>query len=73
MPGIFFKYDIEPLSVRVTEHRTPFIRFFIKLVNIIGGVLVSGNWVYKLGGIFIEFFKGRKRSLDGFIGGRQKV
>lgn len=71
VPGIFFKYDIEPLSVRVTEHRTPFTRFAIKVVNIIGGVMVSGNWVYKLVGLFADFFRGRKRSLDGFIGGRQ--
>lgn len=70
VPGIFFKYDIEPLSLVVTEHRTPFLRFLIRIINIVGGVLVSGNWVYKLVDLFVEYFRKKKRSMDGMINGR---
>jgi len=53
----------------ITEHRTPFLRFLIRIINIIGGVLVSGNWVYKLVDLFAEYFRKKKRSMDGMING----
>jgi hypothetical protein len=71
VPGIFFKFDIEPLSLTVTEYRTPFYQFFVRLINVMGGVLVSGNWMYKLSSLFSGFFRrGRRRAMDGMINGR---
>jgi hypothetical protein len=70
VPGIFFKYDIEPLSLRIDEQRPPLIQFLVRLVNIIGGVMVSGNWIYKVGEALAEYFLRKRRSLEGILNGR---
>ncbi|KAF8251182.1 DUF1692-domain-containing protein, partial [Wilcoxina mikolae CBS 423.85] len=67
VPGIFFKFDIEPLTLTINERRMPFTKFAVRMVNIIGGVLVSGNWCYKLVDLFVEYFRRKKRSMDGMI------
>jgi hypothetical protein len=72
VPGIFFKYDIEPLNLKITEHRTPFLRFLIRIINVVGGVMVSGNWVYTLVDLFIDYFKKKRRSMEGMIGRSEK-
>ncbi|KAI9337883.1 endoplasmic reticulum vesicle transporter-domain-containing protein [Zopfochytrium polystomum] len=41
VPGIFLKYDIEPIAVRVTEARSSFLHFLTRLCGIVGGVFVS--------------------------------
>ncbi|OLL23031.1 ER-derived vesicles protein 41 [Neolecta irregularis DAH-3] len=47
IPGIFFKYDIEPLSLTVTANRISFFPFLIRLTSIIGGLLVCTEWVVR--------------------------
>lgn len=41
VPGIFIKYDIEPIEVRVTESRTGFMHYLTRLCGIVGGIYVS--------------------------------
>ncbi|RAL64044.1 hypothetical protein DID88_003232 [Monilinia fructigena] len=48
VPGIFFKYDIEPLLLAVEESRDGFLRFVVKIVNVISGVLVTGHWGFTI-------------------------
>lgn len=48
MPGIFFKYDIEPLLLTVEESRDGFLRFVVKVVNVVSGVLVAGHWGFTI-------------------------
>ncbi|QSZ32822.1 hypothetical protein DSL72_002402 [Monilinia vaccinii-corymbosi] len=48
VPGIFFKYDIEPLLLVVEESRDGLLRFVVKLVNVISGVLVTGHWGFTI-------------------------
>jgi hypothetical protein len=36
-PGIFMKYELEPISVRVTEYRQNFAHFIARLCSIVGG------------------------------------
>lgn len=50
MPGIFFKYDIEPILVTVREERDSVLRALVRVVNVVSGVLVGGGWVYSLMG-----------------------
>lgn len=72
IPGIFFKFDIEPLSLTVTEYRTSFVQFVIRLVNVLGGVLVSGNWLYRLTSLVGGLLGRRaKRRMEGVITGKQ--
>jgi len=47
IPGIFFKYDIEPLSLTVIANRISFFPFLIRLMSIIGGILVCAEWVVR--------------------------
>ncbi|KAE9375319.1 DUF1692-domain-containing protein [Stipitochalara longipes BDJ] len=71
VPGIFFKYDIEPMLLTVEESRDGFLRFVVKVVNVFSGVLVAGHWGFTL----TEWATGvlgrrRKRMSDGVLTGR---
>ena len=74
VPGIFFKFDIEPVSLAITESRTPLLRFLVQLVNIIGGVLVSGNWLYSMYDWLasVVFRRGRKTGGGAGVLGAKK-
>lgn len=50
IPGIFFKYDIEPILLIVSERRGSFLALLVRLVNVVSGVLVGGGWIYQLSG-----------------------
>jgi len=71
VPGIFFKYDIEPLLLTVEESRESFLRFMVKVVNVFSGVLVAGHWGFTL----TEWAAGvlgrrRRRKSEGVLNGR---
>lgn len=36
VPGIFFKYDLEPVSLSIHERTTTFYQFAVRLVGVIG-------------------------------------
>ena len=69
VPGIFFKFDIEPISLTITDSRTPMLSFLVRLANIIGGVMVAGGWMYKLTDGVMGFV-GPRRRREGMINGR---
>jgi hypothetical protein len=48
VPGIFFKYDIEPILLIVSESRSGLLGLLVRLVNVISGVLVAGGWTFQL-------------------------
>jgi len=71
LPGIFFKYDIEPLMLAVEERRDSFLSFFLKVVNILSGVLVAGHWGFTLSEWVVEVLgKRRRRQSEGVLNGR---
>ena len=71
VPGIFFKYDIEPILLTVEESRDSFLRFTVKIVNIVSGVLVAGHWGFTLSEWVVEVFGRRvRRKTDGVLNGR---
>lgn len=47
VPGIFFKYDIEPISVQITESHQSFVHFLVRLCGIIGGSVVTVGFGYR--------------------------
>ncbi|CAG8570816.1 10996_t:CDS:2 [Cetraspora pellucida] len=47
VPGIFFKYDMEPISVRITEKSTTFTKFLTRLCGLVGGVWVTAGFVLR--------------------------
>ncbi|KAI8374141.1 endoplasmic reticulum vesicle transporter-domain-containing protein [Radiomyces spectabilis] len=47
VPGIFFKYDVEPISVQLSESRQSFVHFLVRLCGIIGGSVVTTGFAYR--------------------------
>lgn len=48
MPGIFFKYDFEPIKLIVAERRLPFLQFVARLATIVSGLIVFAGYIYRL-------------------------
>lgn len=48
VPGIFVKYDIEPILLTIAEEWTSIPALFIRLVNVVSGILVAGGWLFLL-------------------------
>ncbi|PWY75120.1 DUF1692-domain-containing protein [Aspergillus heteromorphus CBS 117.55] len=72
VPGIFFKYNIEPILLLVSEERSSFLSLLIRLVNTVSGVMVTGGWVYQISGWLGALLlkrKGRGKS-EGVLTGK---
>ncbi|XP_052426755.1 endoplasmic reticulum-Golgi intermediate compartment protein 2 [Carassius gibelio] len=52
--GIFIKYKLCPLMVRVTEEHMPFSVFLVRLCGIIGGIFSTSGLLHRLIGYFID-------------------
>lgn len=48
VPGIFVKYDIEPIMLVVSEEWGGALGLIVRCVNVIAGVLVAGGWLFAL-------------------------
>lgn len=48
IPGIFFKYDFEPIKLIISEKRIGFFQFIARLGTILGGLLIAGGYLYRL-------------------------
>lgn len=71
VPGIFFKYDIEPMLLTVEESRDSFLRFVVKVVNVFSGVLVAGHWGFTLTEWATSVWGRRqRRKSEGVLNGR---
>lgn len=67
IPGIFVKYDIEPVMLAVHETRGSILSFFVKVVNIVSGVLVAGHWGFTISDWMRDVI-GRRRRSGGGVG-----
>jgi hypothetical protein len=71
IPGIFFKYNIEPILLLISEERTGFLNLVIRLVNTISGVIVTGGWLYQITGWLAELRKRRASGKsEGYLHGK---
>lgn len=43
IPGIFFKYDMSALKVKVTQQRDSVFQFLVKLCATVGGIFVTSG------------------------------
>ena len=72
IPGIFFKFDIEPVQLTVLEERRGLGVAMVRIINVVSGVLVGGGWCYALSGWargMAAKGKGMRGSLGGGMGG----
>lgn len=72
IPGIFVKYDIEPILLSVQETRDGILTFLVKAINVLSGVLVAGHWGFTLTDWVREILGKRRRSSggDGVLGSK---
>ncbi|KLO17378.1 DUF1692-domain-containing protein [Schizopora paradoxa] len=47
-PGIFFKFEMEPLNMRVEQRTTTLIQFLIRVVGVVGGVWCCFGWALRV-------------------------
>ena len=48
VPGVFVKFDIEPIQLTIAEEWASIPSLFIRLVNVVSGILVAGGWCFQL-------------------------
>lgn len=47
-PGIFFKFDLEPLSMTISERTTTLYQLLIRLAGVIGGVWTTAAFALRV-------------------------
>lgn len=47
-PGIFFKFDVDPISVSIYQRTTSLVQFLIRIIGVLGGVWVCAGWTFKV-------------------------
>lgn len=73
VPGVFFKFDIEPLLLVVNEERGGLLALLVRLVNVVSGVLVAGTWLLQFTDWTLEMYaRGSGRERLGFLGARDE-
>ncbi|KAL4884202.1 endoplasmic reticulum vesicle transporter-domain-containing protein, partial [Aspergillus karnatakaensis] len=70
VPGIFFKYNIEPILLLISEERSSFLGLVIRLVNTVSGVIVTGGWVYQILSWVGELRRKRLGRSEGYLHGK---
>lgn len=48
IPGIFLRYDFEPLSIHISDVRLSFLQFLVRLVAILSFVVYTASWAFRL-------------------------
>ncbi|CCE61718.1 hypothetical protein TPHA_0B00460 [Tetrapisispora phaffii CBS 4417] len=63
IPGIFLKYDFEPLAIIISDVRLTFLQFIVRLVAILSFVLYIASWIFRAVDKSLIFVLGPKWSL----------
>lgn len=66
VPGVFFKFDMEPIGLTIAEEWSSFPALFIRIVNIVSGLLVAGGWCFQISEWAKETWGRRSRRTDSF-------
>ncbi|KAI0711839.1 DUF1692-domain-containing protein [Cerioporus squamosus] len=61
-PGIFFKFDLDPLKITVHQRTTSLTQFLIRCVGVIGGVFVCMGYAVKIGTHAVEAVTGADKT-----------
>ena len=64
VPGIFVKFDIEPIQLTIAEEWSSIPSLFVRLVNVVSGLLVAGGWCFQISEWLGEVY-GRKKQRAG--------
>ncbi|KAG4099834.1 DUF1692-domain-containing protein [Neocallimastix lanati (nom. inval.)] len=61
LPGIFIKFDFEPLLVKIVEMKKSFFHFLVRLCGIVGGIYVSFGRIYRILFAIYNFIFGKNK------------
>lgn len=77
VPGIFVKFDIEPILLTIAEEWDGFLGLLVRLVNLVSGILVAGGWCFQISEWAKEVMGRRSRrradSNMGMLNGRRSM
>ncbi|GAB7353768.1 hypothetical protein MBLNU459_g4158t1 [Dothideomycetes sp. NU459] len=77
VPGIFVKFDIEPILLTIAEEWGGLLSLLVRLVNVVSGVLVAGGWSFQIWEWSREVYGRRSRrradSYAGVLHGRKSM
>jgi hypothetical protein len=57
-PGIFFKFDVDPLKIVLEQRTLGFISFIIRCVGVIGGIFTCMSYSLRVGAKAVEIVAG---------------
>jgi endoplasmic reticulum-Golgi intermediate compartment protein 2 len=57
-PGIFFKFDLDPMSLTIHQRTTTITQLLIRCVGVIGGVFVCTSWALRITSRAVEVVTG---------------
>lgn len=63
IPGIFVRYQFEPMKIVVTDNRIGFFSFILRLVDILALIIYSTSWLFRFADRLIILVLGPKWSL----------
>ncbi|RKO96823.1 hypothetical protein CXG81DRAFT_13924 [Caulochytrium protostelioides] len=66
IPGIFIKYQLEPVNIQVTQYQQSLSHFLTRLSGIIGGIFVTMGMVLKLFWTTVHFYRKLTASAQGY-------
>lgn len=61
-PGIFFKFDLDPISITIYNRTTTFIQLIIRCVGVIGGIFVCVGYAIRITTRAVEVVSGTDTS-----------
>ncbi|KAF8434101.1 endoplasmic reticulum vesicle transporter-domain-containing protein [Boletus edulis BED1] len=47
-PGIFFKFDLDPMVITIHQRTTSFVQLFIRCVGVIGGIFTCASYFLRI-------------------------
>ncbi|PNS16413.1 hypothetical protein CAC42_147 [Sphaceloma murrayae] len=68
VPGVFVKYDIEPILLTIAEEWDGWLAMVVRVVNVVSGILVAGGWAFQMSEWGREALRKGRRRADSFGG-----
>ncbi|KAI9792685.1 MAG: hypothetical protein M1816_001784 [Peltula sp. TS41687] len=65
VPGVFFKFDVEPIMLLVSDDRAGLLKLLARIVSGVSGVLVAGGWCYQFWDFLVAGLRWRGRGRGG--------
>lgn len=66
VPGVFVKFDIEPIQLTIAEEWSSIPSLFVRIVNVVSGLLVAGGWCFQISEWAKEVSGKRRRGTGNF-------